>query len=322
MCNARRIVVLLVMAMAAPAAAQNYPAKSVRLVVPASPGGGTDITARFLANKFSEQMGQQFVVENRPGASTLIGIEFVTKSAPDGYTLLVAAAATSVNPSIFAKLPYDTLRDLAPVSLVVESANVLVVHPSLPAKSVRDVIALAKARPGVLAAASPGVSGTPHMAAELFKLMAGVDILMVPFKGSGPGLIATMAGEVPLQFSTPAAALPYVRAGRLRALGVTTKKRASAMPDIPTIAEAALPGYEATQWFALFAPAGTPRPVIERISQEAARAVRAPDLKDRLAGEGLDPVANTPDEFNAYFRAEIAKWAKVVKAAGIPPQRF
>jgi tripartite-type tricarboxylate transporter receptor subunit TctC len=304
------------------AAAQTYPVKPVRLVVPASPGGGSDITARFLAQKLSEQIGQQFVVENRPGASTLIGVEFVAKSAPDGYTLLVPAAAISVNPSIFAKLPYDTLRDLAPVSQIVESANVLVVHPSVPAKTVKEVIALAKARPGVLAAASPGVSGTPHMAAELFKLMAGVNILVVPYKGSGPGLIALMAGEVPLQFSTPASALPYVRAGRMRALGVTTKARVSAMPDVPTIAEAALPGYEATQWFALFSTGGTPRAIIDRLAQETARAVRSPDLKERLSAEGLEPVGSSADEFGAYLRAEMAKWAKVVKAAGIKPQSF
>lgn len=249
----------------------------------------------------------------------MIGVEFVAKAAPDGYTLLVPAAAISVNPSIFAKLPYDTLRDLAPVSQIVESANVLVVHPSVPARTVKDVIALAKARPGALAAASPGVSGTPHMAAELFKLMAGVDILMVPYKGSGPGLIALMAGEVPLQFSTPASALPYVRAGRMRALGVTTKARVAAMPDVPTIAEAALPGYEATQWFALFATAGTPRAVIDRLSQETARAVRSSDLKEKLSAEGLEPVGSTADEFAAYLRAEMTKWAKVVKAAGIKP---
>ena len=222
--------------------AQTYPQKTVRMIVPSSPGGGSDILGRFLAQKLAEQIGQQVVVENRPGASSMIGTDAAAKSAPDGYTLVIPPAAVSVNPSIFAKMPYDTLRDLAAISQVAESANVLVAHPALPVRTVQELIALAKAKPGTLSAASPGVSGTPHMAAELFKLMTGADLLIVVYKGSGPGSIAVMSGEVPLQFSTPPSSLPYIRAGRMRALGVTTKSRVPAMPEVPTIAESGVAG--------------------------------------------------------------------------------
>lgn len=305
-----------------PAAAQPYPVKPVRLIVPSSPGGGSDILARWLAQKLGEQLGQQFVVENRPGASSLLGTEMAAKAPPDGYTLVLTPAAVSVNPSIFAKMPYDTLRDLAPISLVAESANLLVVHPALPVKSVKQLIALAKAKPGALVVASPGISGTPHMAAELFKYMAGVDMLIVLYKGAGPGLIALISGEASLQFTTPTSAFPHLRAGRLRALGVSTQSRVAALPDVPTIAEAALPGYEATQWFGLFTAGGVPRAIVERLSGETARAVRSPDLQARVSSEGMQPVGNKPDEFAAYVKAELAKWARVVKAAGIQPQNM
>ena len=300
--------------------AQPFPQKPLRMIVPSSPGGGSDIMGRFLAQKLTEQMGQQVVVENRPGASSMLGTDAAAKSAPDGYTLVIPPAAVSVNPSIFAKMPYDTLRDLAAISQVAESANVLVAHPALPVRTIKDLISLAKAKPGTLSAASPGISGTPHMAAELFKLMTGTDLLIIIYKGSGPGSIAVMSGEVPLQFSTPPSSLPYVRAGRMRALGVTTKSRVPSMPHVPTIAEAGVPGYEATQWFGLFTAGGTPTAIVERLAQETSRAVRSADLKDRMAAEGLQPIGSSPEEFSVYLKAEMTKWAKVVKAANIKPQ--
>jgi tripartite-type tricarboxylate transporter receptor subunit TctC len=303
------------------AAGQNYPQKPLRMIVPSSPGGGSDIMGRFLAQKLAEQLGQHVVVENRPGASSMLGTDAAAKSAPDGYTLVIPPAAVSVNPSIFARMPYDTRRDLAAISQVAESANVLVAHPALPVRTIQDLIALAKAKPGTLSAASPGISGTPHMAAELFKLMTGTDLLIIVYKGSGPGSIAVMSGEVPLQFSTPPSSMPYVRAGRMRAMGVTTKSRAPSMPEVPTITESGVPGYEATQWFGLFSAGGTPSAIVDRLAQETARAVRSPDLKDKMSAEGLQPVGNTPTEFSAYLRAEMAKWAKVVKAANIKPQQ-
>ena len=306
--------------LAAAALAQDFPQKPLRMIVPSSPGGGSDFLGRLLAQKLAEQLGQQVIVENRPGASSLLGTEVAAKSAPDGYTLVIPPAAVSINPNIFAKMPYDTLRDLAPISQVAESANVLVAHPALPVRNVKDLIALAKAKPGTLAAASPGISGTPHMAAELFKLMTRVDFLIVVYKGSGPGSIAVMSGEVQLQFSTPPSSLPHVRAGRMRALGVTTKARVPSMPAVPTIAESGVPGYESTQWFGLFTAGGTPPAIVERLSQETSRAVRSPDLKERMSSEGLQPVGSTAEEFAAYLRTEMAKWALVVKAAGIKPQ--
>lgn len=320
-----RSILLLLAAFAwqaAPLAAQTFPVKPVRLIVPSSPGGGSDILGRWLAQKLTEQIGQQVVVENRPGASSLVGTDAAAKAPPDGYTLVITPAAVSVNPSIFAKMPYDTLRDLAPISQVAETANVLVMHPALPVKTVPQLIALAKAKPGALTVASPGISGTPHMAAELFKHMAGVDLLIVLYKGAGPGIVALLSGEVSLQFTTPTSAFPHLRTGRLRALGVSTKARVAALPEVPTIAEAALPGYEATQWFALFTGGGVPRAIVERWADETARAVRSPDLKSRMSSEGLEPVGNRPDEFAAYLKAEMAKWARVVKVAGIKPQQM
>jgi tripartite-type tricarboxylate transporter receptor subunit TctC len=316
----RSLAVLLLAFAGTMAQAQPFPQKPLRLIVPSSPGGGSDIAGRFLAQKMTEQLGQQVIVENRPGASSMLGTDVAAKSPPDGYTLVIPPAAVTVNPSIFLKMPYDTLRDLAPITLAADSANVMVAHPALPVRGVKDVIALAKAKPGALAVASPGISGTPHMAAELFKLMTGADLLIVIYKGSGPGSIALMSGEVPLQFSTPPSSLPHVRTGRMRALGVTTKARVPSMPDVPTIAESGVPGYEATQWFGLFTTGGTPAPIVERLHQIAVQALRSPELMQRMSSEGLYPVGNTPAEFGAFVRAEMSKWARVVKAANIKPQ--
>lgn len=306
--------------LSAEAVAQHYPARPVRLVVPSSPGGGSDFLGRLLASKLSDGLGQQVVVENRPGASSVIGADAVAKAAPDGYTVLISPAALAINPHMYAKMPFDTRRDLAPVSLVVQTGNLLSAHPSLPARSVKELIALARKYPGKLTSASPGLGGSPHLAAELLRIMARIDFLIVSYKGSGPGTIALLSGEVSFMFSTPPSAIPFVRTGRLRALGVTTRTRMPGLPEVPTLHEAALPGYEAAQWFGLLVPAGTPRPIIERLNQETVRAIRAPDTKQRFALEGLDPVGSTPEEFAAYIHSELDKWAKVIKAAGIKPQ--
>ncbi len=300
--------------------AQSYPARPLRIIVPSSPGGGSDYVGRILALRLGETLGTQVVVENRPGASSLLGSDYVSKAAPDGYTVLVTPAALAVNPFMFASVPFDARRDLAPISQLVEAGNVLTAHPSVPVKNVRELIALAKARPGLLSIASPGGGGTPHMAAELLRLMAAADFLIVPYKGSGPGAIALLSGEVSLQFSTPPSTMQFIRNGKVRALGVTGLKRIAAMPEVPTIAESALPGYEATQWFGLLAPAGTPRAIIDRLHQEAARAVRLQDTRERFAVEGLEPVGSSPEQFGAYIASEIDKWGKVIKAAGIKPQ--
>ena len=297
-----------------------YPAKTVRLVVPSAPGGGTDITARVMAPKLSEFLGQQVVVENRAGAGTMIGGEVVARAAPDGYTLLMGISTLAINPAMYRKVPYDALRDLAPITQAVSLPNVLVTHPSLPVKTVKELVAFAKARPGQIQFASAGVGTNPHLAAELFLSMAGLKMLHVPYKGSGAGIIDVIAGHVPVMTPSILTGLPHARAGRLRALGVTSARRAGGAPDIPTIAEAGVPGYEAVQWFGILAPAGTPRSVVERVHREAVRVLQHAETRQRLIADGADPVASSPEEFAAFLRAETAKWAKVVKAIGIQPE--
>jgi tripartite-type tricarboxylate transporter receptor subunit TctC len=305
---------------AAPTVAQNYPNHAIRLVVPSSPGGGTDITGRIVAQKLSEQLGQQVVVDNRAGAGTIIGIEIAAKAPPDGYTLLMGLSTLAINPSMYAKLPYDAIKDLAPISLAVLSPNILTVHPSLPAKNLKEFIALAKARPGTITFGSAGQATSPHLSGELLKVLAHIDIVHVPFKGSGQSVISSLAGEIAANFPSVPTAIPYIKAGKLRALGVTTAKRSQALPDVPSIAEAGVPGYEATQWFGLLAPAGTPRPVIDRLNQEMVKLLKSPEVRDRLIADGTDPAPTTPEEFGAYIKSETEKWTKVIKAAGIKPQ--
>jgi tripartite-type tricarboxylate transporter receptor subunit TctC len=317
----RPAVLLALLGVAAPGVlAQNYPAHAIKLVVPSSPGGGTDIVGRILAQKLSEQLGQQVVVDNRAGAGTIIGNDAVAKSAPDGYTLLMGLSTLAINPSMYAKLPYDALRDFAPISQAVSSPNILTLHPSVPAKTVKELIALAKARPGSLTFGSAGMGTSPHLSGELFKTLARIDMVHVPFKGSGQSVISQLAGEIAANFPSVPTAMPYIKAGRLRGLGVTTLKRAQALPDVPSIAEAGLPGYEATQWFGLLAPAGTPRSIVDRLYQESSRALRSADVKERMTAEGLEVVGGTPEEFAAYIRSETDKWTKVIAAAGIKPQ--
>jgi len=299
---------------------QSYPTRAIKLVVPSSPGGGTDIVARILGQKLSEQLGQQFVVENRAGAGTVIGNDAVAKSAPDGYTLLMGLSTLAINPSMYAKLPYDALRDFAPISQSVSACNILILHPSVPAKTVVELIALARAKPGSLTFGSAGMGTNPHLSGELFKSLARIDMVHVPFKGSGQSIISQLAGEIAANFPSVPTAMPYVKAGRLRGIGVTTLRRVEVLPDVPSIAEAGLPGYEATQWFGLLAPAGTPRPIIDRLYQESSRALRSADMKERMTAEGLEVVGSTPEEFASYIRSETEKWTQVIKAAGIKPQ--
>jgi tripartite-type tricarboxylate transporter receptor subunit TctC len=301
------------------ARAQAFPAKPVRIVVPFAPGGGVDVTARILAQRLTERVGQSFIVENRTGASGIIGTEYVVKSAPDGYTLLVGSQTTqAVVPALY-KVNYDTARDFAPVTLIATSPLLIVVHPSLPVRSVKDLIALAKSRPGQLTFGAAS-GGTPHMAGELFKLVAGIDMLFVPYKGEGPAIADAMGGQISLVFSNLPVALPQARGGRLLGIAVTSPQRVSTAPDIPTVSESGLPGFEAATWFGLFAPAATPRDIVAKLNAESVSALNVPEVKDRMAGQGLFVVANTPEQFSAFLKTEIPRWAKVVKDAGVKPQ--
>jgi tripartite-type tricarboxylate transporter receptor subunit TctC len=304
----------------APAVAQNYPSRPIRLVVASSPGGASDILARTLAQKLTEDLGQQVVVDNRGGASGVIGTDIVAKALPDGYTLLIIQPSLTINPSMIKKLPYDTPKDFAPISLVVDAAQVITAHPSVAAKDAKELIALAKAQPGKLMIASPGVGTSPHLTAELFKLNAGITMPQVLFKGSGPAFVSLISGEVSVTFSTVLSAIPHIRNGRIRALGVTTKKRVSVLPDVPTIGESAVPQFETSQWFGILAPARTPRPIIDRLNQALAQATNSPDVKSRLTAEGVEVVNSTPEAFEAQIKKELVQWAKVIKAAGIAPQ--
>ena len=312
-----RIVMLFAAALGA-AQAQSYPAKPIRIVVPFPAGGIADLFARLIGQKFNEAWGQPAVVENRPGAGGNIGAEIVAKSPPDGYTLVMGSIGThSVNISLFRKLAFDPIRDFAPVALVMEAEGLLVLHPSVPAKTVKELIALARARPGQLTYASAGNGTAGHLAGELFKSMAKVDMLHIPYKGNVPAITDLIAGQTSLLFATMPTVLPQVQAGRLRALAVTGAGRSPAAPELPNIAEAGLPGYEVTNWIGIFAPAGTPREIIHKLNGEILRVMQAPEIRTRLTNEGAKFTPMTPDEFAAFVKSEVAKWAKVVKDAGI-----
>jgi tripartite-type tricarboxylate transporter receptor subunit TctC len=297
--------------------AQSYPSKPVRIVVPYLAGGAADVVARLVGQKLGESFGQTVLVDNRPGGGANIGSDFVAKSAPDGYTLLLATPANVVNVSLFANMPYDTLKDLAPVTLMGTSANILVVHPSLPVKSVRELIAFAKARPGQLTYASSGNASSNHLSGELFASLAKLELIHVPYKGGGPAITDLMGGQVTMYFSSLPSALPFVRSAKLRALGVTSDKRAAAAPELPTIAEAGLPDYAFVAWHALLVPTGTPQAVIDKLNTEVVRIVKNPDTRSRLENQGVDVVGGTPAELATFLRDEMAKCARLVKAAGI-----
>ena len=297
---------------------QQYPAKPIRLIVPSSPGGGTDASSRFIAPKLSELLGQQIVIENRPGASTMIGLEAAAKSPPDGYTLVMANSTMAILPTMKKGVRVETLRGLVPVSLVASNPQILVSHPSLPTQNLKQLIAFARAQPGKLDYASGGYGGNPHMCMELFLSMAGIRMVYVPYKSGNAGFADVIAGQVPVMMASILTALSQVRGGRLRAYGVTTAARSATAPDIPTIAEAGVPGYEATQWFGILAPPGTPREVVMRLYAEIGRALRDPDVRKRFTSDGSDPAASaTPEEFAAYIRADEEKWARVAKGAGL-----
>jgi tripartite-type tricarboxylate transporter receptor subunit TctC len=300
------------------AAAQDYPSKSLRLIVPAAPGGGADFLARIVGIKLSEAMAQSVVVDNRAGASGTIAADITAKSAGDGYTVLMGQSTSIViAPQIYQKLNYDTLRDLKPVTLVAEVPNVLVVHPSVPANSVKDLIALAKAKPGLLNFGSSGNGAPTHLAGEMFKTATGTRMVHVPYKGAGPATNALIAGEIQVMFAPIVAVLPHVKAGRLRALGVTSAGRSAAAPELPTLSESGLTGYEISSWFGLFVPSSTPDVVVDKLYRETLRVLKSQDVIDRFSKEGAEPVGSTPAQFNTYVRQEYVKYAKVIKDNGI-----
>jgi len=297
--------------------AQAYPTHSIRLVVPFPAGGTTDILARAAAQKLSESLGQAVVVDNRPGAAGNIGADLVAKSAPDGYTLLMGTVGThAINPSLYAKMPYDHVKDFVPVVLVAGVPNVLAVYPAFPVNSVAELIALAKSKPGTINFASSGSGTSIHMSGELFKAMAGVDMTHIPYKGSSPALTDLMGGQVQIMFDNLPSALPLIKAGKLRAIAVTSLKRAPALPDVPTISESGLPGFEASSWFGVLAPAGTPSPIVAKINADVNKWLQSPEAREQLLAQGANAAGGTPEQFAAHIRAETEKWAKVVKASG------
>ncbi|MDP2708258.1 MAG: tripartite tricarboxylate transporter substrate binding protein [Burkholderiales bacterium] len=312
---ARIAIPAALIAVALPATAAEYPTKPIRLIVGFAPGGGTDTTARAMSQKLTDALGQQVVVDNRPGAAGNIAAELVSKATPDGYTLLMGTiAALSINPSLYSKLPFDPIKDFAPITQAVDSTNILSLHPSVPAGSVKELIALAKTKP--LNFGSSGVGGTGHLAGELFNTMAGVKMTHVPYKGGGPAMIDLVGGQVQLVFATAASAVPQIKGGRIKGIAVTTAKRSALMPNLPTISEAGLPGFDANNWYGVLAPAKTPRPIIMRLNSEITKVLAMPDVKNFLFNQGLDPAPGTPEKFGAYIKSETAKWAKVVKASG------
>lgn len=293
-----------------------YPTKPVKLVVPYPPGGPTDIVARLVAQKLSEQMGQPFIIDNRPGAGANTGAEMVARSAPDGYTLVVATTAHAINPSLFKNLGYSISKDFAPVSQLTSGPLVIVANPALPVKNITELIALAKSKPGELNFASSGNGQSTHLSAELFASMAGVKMNHIPYKGSAPALTDTMGGQTHLMFDTMLSAMPHVKGGKLKALAVTSATRSPVAPDVPTVAESGLPGYEAIAWNGLLAPAGTPPEVVARLNAELKKALASPDVKDKFEAQGFAASWTTPTDFGRFLTVEVDKWAKVVKVSG------
>lgn len=311
---------LLASAMSTALAQPNYPTRPIRIIVPTSPPGGADIVARSIAPGLSERLGQQVIVDNRAGASTMLGGELAAKAPPDGYTLVMGISTLAINPATFKHVPYDALRDFVPITHAAIQPLLLAAHPSMPVKTVKELVALAKARPGDVIYSSPGFGTNPQMGMELFLFMSGTRMLHVPYRGGGESIFAVVSGHVAVTVASMLGTMPQVRSGRLRALGVTSAKRVPAAPDIPTIAEAGVPGYESLQWYGLLAPAGTAKEIVARLNKEAVAVLRTPDILARLAADGAEVVASTPEEFGAYIRAETEKWARVTKAAGIKPE--
>ena len=306
--------------MAGTALAQAYPVKPIRFVAAFPAGGPSDIVARAIGRRMSEVLGQSVVIENRTGAGGNIGAEAVAKAAPDGYTVLLGGSYVTIAPSLYKNPPFDPIRDFAPVSLIVSNQYVLVTHPSVPARTVRDLIKVAKAQPGKLNYASTGPGSPPRLCAELFKSMAGVDMVNITYKGATPALVDMIGGHIDVYFGGISGALPPIAGNKVRPLAVTSNRRSSQLPDIPTVAEAALPGYDITTWFGLLAPAGTPREIVNKLNGVVVAIVGDPEMKNYLIGQGVDPVTNTPEQFAAYIKGEVPKFAKIVKAAGIAPE--
>jgi tripartite-type tricarboxylate transporter receptor subunit TctC len=316
--KALRYVWLMVLAVAGISLAHaQYPVKPVRWIVAFPPGGGSDTLARILSPKFAEALGQTVVIDNRPGAGANIGAEIASKAAPDGYTILMGNIAHAINMSLYARPGYDVVRDFIAVNTLTSTANVVVVHPSVPVKTLKDLIALAKEKPGNLNMASSGAGSSPHLAGELFNALAGIRMNHIPYKGGGPAMAALVAGETAVGFATTPSAIGHIKAGKLRALAVTTPKRSPTTPDLPTVIEAGLPGYEAVTWYVLFVPAGTPKPVVTRLYSESVRILEAPDVKQRLDATGFESIGSTPDQAAAFVRTERDKWTKVVRTANI-----
>ena len=298
--------------------AQGYPAKTVRVIVPYPPGGGTDTIARPLAQKLTESFGQQVIIDNRGGAGGNVGMELAARAAPDGYTLVIGLTAQlAVNPALYRKLPYDPVKDYEPITLIGAGAYLLVVHPSLPVKDVKELVVLAKARPGQITYASSGNGSGGHLCMELFKTMTGTNFVHVPYKGGGPALVDTLAGQVQVLFTPPVSATQHVQSGRLRALAVSTVRRSSGMPDLPTIAESGVPGYDSGVWYGVLAPAGTPREIVMRVNGDVVKALQQPDFRTMLIANSIDPIGSSPEVLAQFIRIEMAKWAKVVRDADV-----
>jgi tripartite-type tricarboxylate transporter receptor subunit TctC len=321
MTRTSKFTTALVLALAAGiAAAQTYPTKSIRIVVPWPPGGGTDLVARTVAQKMHETLGQSAIVDNRAGANGIIGADLVAKAPADGYTVLITIASHTINPTLYSKLPYDTLGDLAPVSLLAEYPFVITVHPSVPAKTIRELIAFAKSHPGQLSYASSGNGSGPHLGMELFKSMAGIDMVHVPYKGAGQAMTDLVSGQVQVFLNNFLAGTAMIRAGKLRALAVTSQKRSTVAPELPTVAESGIPGYVVTGWYGMFVPAATPAPVVATLHAGVVKAIKAKEVSDRLSNEAAVIVGSTPQQFGEFLKAEIGKWAAVIKKAQIKPE--
>jgi tripartite-type tricarboxylate transporter receptor subunit TctC len=317
--NYMRWLSALLVVVAVQATAQQYPAKPVRIIVPSPPAGGTDIVGRVLADHFSRALGQQFFVENKPGAGNLIGIEAAARAAADGYTLLMTASTLVLNSVLYKKVPYDPIKDFVPITIAATAPNILIVNANVPAKTTAELIALAKQKPGALSYGTPGIGTSPHLCMELLKYMAGVDITHVPYRGTAAAVTDVISGQIQLAFATALTAKPQVDAGRVRALAVSGPRRVDALPNVPPVAEA-VPGYEAMQWYGLLAPAGVSNAVVDKLNAEALVALRSKEMKDRLAADGAEPLGSSPAEFGAFIRRELDKWNKVAEAAKIEKQ--
>lgn len=314
------LVLLSATAAHAQAPGADYPARPVRLVVPFAPGGGTDISARILAEGLSPALGQTVVVDNRPGAGSILGTDIVAKSTPDGYTLLLGNISMAFNAALYKKLPFDALKDFIPISLVTDQPNILVAHPAVAAKSFKDFLALARAQPGKLTYGSAGLGAGTHLAMEMLMMSQKIELVHVPYKGTGPALTALLGNQITVFFSTYASALPHVKADRLRAFAVTSVKRTRTLPEVPTVAESGVPGYEYSTWYGLLAPAGTPRALIEKLNKATVAVLNAPETRQKLEKQGVDPIPSTAARYAAYLKSETGKWATVVRAAKIPLQ--